>query len=70
MVTKYIEVGSYNLHLIKTDKFKSLFFEIIITKKLKKEDITITNLLIDNMSFSTKKYNTLRLMNIKKQALI
>ena len=69
MVTKNIEVGSYNLHLIKTDKFKSLFFEIIITKKLKKEDITITNLLIDNMSFSTKKYNTLRLMNIKKQDL-
>lgn len=69
MVIKNIEVGSYNLHLIKTDKFKSLFFEIIITRKLKKEDVTITNLLIDNLSFSTKKYNTLRLMNIKKQDL-
>ena len=69
MEYKIIEEVSYNLHLIKTNKFKTLFFKVILSEKLKKEDITIRNLLIDNLMSSSKKYKTMRELNIKKQDL-
>lgn len=61
--------SSYNLHLIKTDKFKTLFFKFVFRDDLIKEDVTIRNLLINMFDESTSKYNTNRLLNIRKEEL-
>lgn len=57
---KYIkrQTPSYNLHLIKTDKFKTINIEIIFNRILKKEEITIINFLASILTYTTKKYNT------------
>lgn len=66
----YKTFGEFNeLHLINTNKFKTLFFKIVFTSKVKKEEITIRNLLVDNLNFSCKNYPSKRQMNIKKQDL-
>lgn len=56
---KYIkkELPSYNLHMIKTDKFKSTYIEVIFSNEIKKENITINNFLSSYLTYSTKKYN-------------
>lgn len=69
MEYKKIDCNSYKLHLIKTDKFKTITFKLIFRDELKKEDITFRNLLIDNLVFSTKKYSTRRKMTIAKEEL-
>ena len=40
-----INMGSYNLHIIKTKKFKTITVEVNFRRKLKKEEITIRNIL-------------------------
>ncbi len=60
---------SYDLHMIKTTKFKTLFFKIVFTKEIKKDEITIRNMLLDNLIFSCKNYPTKKQMAIKKQDL-
>mgnify|MGYP003294771421 CR=1 FL=1 len=44
---KYEEfnMGSYNLHIIKTKKFKTITVEVNFRRKLKSDEITIRNLL-------------------------
>jgi predicted Zn-dependent peptidase len=69
MEYKKIEEVSYNLHLIKTNKFKALLFKVILFEKQKKEDITIRNILIDNLMSSSLEYPTMRDVCIKKQDL-
>lgn len=51
------EFLSYNLHMIKTNKFKTTNVELLFSRDIKKEDITITNFLTSIMTYSTKKYN-------------
>ena len=58
MKYKKINFGAYNLHLIKTDKFKITTIELIFCNEIKKEKITITNFLASAMCYTTKKYNT------------
>lgn len=58
-----------NLHLIKTDKFKTILFKIVFTSKFNKDEITKRNLLVDNLCLSSKKYPSRREMNIIKQDL-
>ena len=38
---------SYKLHMIKTDKFKTINVKIIFSKKVEKQEITIRNFLSD-----------------------
>ena len=45
MKYKKIDFGSYNLHMIKTDRFKATTLELIFCNEIKKEEITITNFL-------------------------
>lgn len=68
---KYIKkvIGSYNLHMLKTNKFKTITIDLIFRKKIKKEDITKTNFLADILTFSNKNYKTRREMSIKQQDL-
>lgn len=60
---KKFELGSYNLHAIHTDKFKTITIKINFRRDVKKEEITIRNLLADIMVKSTQKYHSERLMN-------
>ena len=69
MEYKKINKGSYHIHLINTDLFKEVVVKVYLTKPLKKEDITVRNILTDVLTYSTKKYNTNKLLNIREQEL-
>lgn len=58
MEYKKIECETYNLHLIKTKKFKSTSIELIFGRDIKKEEITKTNFLSSILTYTTKNYNT------------
>jgi len=45
MKYEQINMGSYNLHIIKTKKFKTITFEVNFRRKLDSKEITIRNLL-------------------------
>ena len=63
------EKQNYKLHLIKTNKFKTLFFKLSFRENLKEEDIVLRNLLFQYLLYSTNKYKTEKDMTIKKQDL-
>ena len=56
MKYKKKDCGSFNLHMIKTSKFKTTTISIIFRSLLDKEEITIRNFLSDILVYSTKKY--------------
>ena len=64
-----IKRNGYNLHILKTDKFKSITVKLIFWNKLKEEELTMRNLLADNLLFSSGKYKDNRSISIKKQDL-
>lgn len=68
---KYVKkrFNSYNLHMIKTDRFKTITVDLIFRKKITKEEITKRNVLADMLTFSSKKYPTRRAMAIEQQDL-
>jgi len=66
---KKINTYSYNLHIIKTDKFKTVTVKINFKRELKKDEITYRNMLINMLCESTSKYPTKRLMNIATEDL-
>lgn len=51
-----IKFGAYNLHIIKTDKFKTIKVSVYFSSEVKKEEITIRNLLKMVLLNSTKNY--------------
>lgn len=51
-------MGSYDLHLIKTDKFKTITIGVLFQNKIIKEEITKTNFLSEILTYSTKTYKT------------
>ena len=55
---KYVkkDCGSFNLHMIKTNKHKTITITVIFRDILNKEAITIRNFLSDMMVYSTKNY--------------
>ena len=69
MKYKKINTYSYNLHIIKTDKFKTVTVKINFKRELKKDEITYRNMLINMLCESTSKYPTKRLMNIATEDL-
>lgn len=63
------KLGSYNLHMIKTNRFKTITVDLIFRKKVTKEEITKRNFLADILTFCNKTYPTRREMAIKQQDL-
>lgn len=63
------EIGPYNLHVINTDKFKRNVISVNFKEKVKKEDLTIRNLLAAVLLKSTSKYPDERSMNIASEEL-
>ncbi len=68
---KYYEEDflSYKLHMIKTNKFKTVNVKIVFSSFVKKEQITIKNFLADILTYSTKKYPTKKEYSVKLQDL-
>lgn len=64
-----IEKSNYNLHMIKTSKFKTITIKVNLKRKLIKEEITKRNMLINTLFESTNKYPTRRLLEIKTEDL-
>lgn len=55
-----VDMGSYHLHMIKTKKFKTITIEVNFRRKMKKEEITIRNLLKTVLLHTTKDFKTER----------
>ena len=54
-----INMGSYNLHIIKATKFKTITVEVNFRRKLKKEEITLRNLLKSILLYTTKDFKSI-----------
>jgi len=59
----------YNLHVIKTNKFKTISTKVIFKTELKKENMAIRNVLVNVLLDSSKKYKTRRELEIKSEEL-
>lgn len=69
MKIKTIKNKHYNLHLIKNDNFKTVLLKTVFWDRIKEEEITIRNMLIDNLLFSSKNYPTVKDMSISREEL-
>ena len=63
------DLGSYNLHVIRTDKFKTVMVRVVFQRPVVKDEITMRNVLSQMLLQSTYKYKTKRDMNIKAEDL-
>ena len=66
--TKY-DMNAYNLHIINTDKFKTITVGIAFRRKMAKEEITIRNLLKEIMLNATYDYPTEKSLIIETEKL-
>ena len=69
MLLESYDMGSYNLHLIKTKKFKTISIEIHFRRLEKKEETTIRNLLKLALINSSLNYKTLKDLIIASEDL-
>ena len=69
MKYKKINYYSYNLHIIKTNKFKTVTVQVGFKRKLKKEEITYRNMIVNMLCESTSVYPSKRLMTITTENL-
>ncbi len=69
MEYKKIIKDNYTLHLINTDRFKSISIVLFFTKKFNKNDIKFGGILNKNLMYTSKKYNTKNKMVIKGEEL-
>ena len=69
MEYKITNCNSYNIHTIKTDKFKTIRMEIIFSKEVEKEKMPIFTFLADILSDSCKKYPHRKDIAIKLEEL-
>ena len=66
---KKYDLESSNLHVIKTDKFKTVAVRIYFKRKLKKDEINYRNMLSDILLESNSQYKTRRQLQIQKEEL-
>lgn len=69
MKYKKISSYSYNLHIIKTDKFKTITVKINFKRKVEKSEIAKRNMIINMLCDSTENLKTKRLMAIETENL-
>lgn len=66
--TKY-SLKKYNIHIVKTDRFKKVTVQINFKRKNKKDEITIRRLLSDVLIESSLKYPSRRLIDMQVEDL-
>lgn len=64
-----IKEENYNLHVIETKKFKTIMVKVNFKRHLKREEISMRNMLVNVMFESTAKYPSKRLMEIQTEEL-
>ncbi|MCH5167928.1 MAG: insulinase family protein [Erysipelotrichales bacterium] len=69
MIYKLHKNGSYNIHTIQTDKFKTIKMEIILRNNLRKETIATRTLLFELLLENSKNYKTKRDLILKEEEL-
>lgn len=69
MIYRTIKKNGYNLHIIKTTRFKTISMKLVFWNELKEDELSLRNMLADNLLFSCSKYNNNQKMAIKKQDL-
>ena len=69
MEYKKYEFKNYNLHIIKTDKFKTVNIRVNFKRKIKKDEITLRNLLNDLLINTSLNYPTSRDVEIETEEL-
>ena len=69
MEYKKIDMTSFQLHIIKTDRFKTVNVRVCLRDEIKKEEITLRNLLTSFLTYSTDTYPTKRDVVLKAQDL-
>lgn len=69
MEYKKYDCKSYNIHTIKTDKFKTIRLEVLFRNTASEEDLPVYSILSDLMTDTSKKYPTRKSMNIRKEEL-
>jgi len=68
---KYIDLdmNAYNLHIIKTDKFKTITVDVSFRRKMNKEEITIRNLLKEMMVNASYNYPSEKSLVVETERL-
>ena len=61
--------NSYNIHTIKTDKFKTVRMEIIFSREVKKCEMAAFTFLCDLLTDSSKQYKTRKDIAIRLEEL-
>ena len=69
MHTERVNMGAYNLHIIKTNKFKTITIDVDFYREIKKEEITKRNLLKMLLLDSSKNYKTEKDLIIESENL-
>ena len=69
MEYKKIDMTSFNLHVIKTDRFKTINIRVSLRDEIKKDEITLRNMLTSFLTYSTDTYPTKRDIVLKAQDL-
>lgn len=69
MKYKKIDMMAFNLHLIKTDRFKTINVRVCLRDNINKDEITLRNMLASFLTYSTDTYPTKRDMVLKAQDL-
>ena len=64
-----INMGAYNLHLVKTNRFKTITVEVDFRREIRKEDITKRAVLKEVLLNSNKNYRTERELIIESEKL-
>lgn len=62
-------MNAYNLHIIKTDRFKTVTVSVVFRRKIKKEEITIRNLIKELLINSSYNYPTERSLIVETERL-
>lgn len=63
------DLGSYKLHMVKTDKFKTIKVKVSFRRPILKEEVTLRNILSQILVQTSNKYKTKRDLAIKAQDL-
>ena len=69
MEYKKLDCNSYQIHAIKTNKFKTIHMEIMFRNKVVKEDLPKYTMLADLLTDCSNKYPTRQEMEIRKEEL-
>lgn len=64
-----IDMTAFNLHVIRTERFKTVNIRVCLRDEIKKDEVTLRNMLASFLTYSTNSYPTKRDLVLKAQDL-